>query len=102
MSPPMAPLFLGVWASPTSTRTLLSMSPACCISNIFFFLSKSCRLSNSEKAMFKIPFAAPPELQEPEEWSEDMHDFVKKCLCKEVKERPTAEELLQVKLLSSF
>ena len=36
----------------------------------------------------------PPEI-DPKKWSKEMREFVKICLTKDPKERPSAEELLQ-------
>ena len=36
----------------------------------------------------------PPEI-DPKKWSKDMREFVKICLTKDPKERPSAEELLE-------
>ena len=47
------------------------------------------------KALFVIAHEPPPELQEPEEWSEEFHDFLDGCLQKDPKLRKTASELLE-------
>lgn len=46
-------------------------------------------------AMFKIPTSPPPTLPKPEKWSKDFHDFIKKSLVMDPKERPDAPELLE-------
>jgi serine/threonine protein kinase len=47
------------------------------------------------KALFVIAHEPPPELQEPDEWSEEFHNFLDCCLRKNPKERKTASELLE-------
>ena len=46
------------------------------------------------RALFAIPRQDPPKLKEQAQWSEKMHTFLARCVVKEPKERPTAEELL--------
>lgn len=48
--------------------------------------------------MNRIIFATPPSLSS-SDWSNDLVDFVSRCLVKDVKERASVDELLQV---SSF
>ena len=45
-----------------------------------------------------IPTKPPPFFKNPEKWSADMQEFVKKCLVKNPEERMSATQLLQVKL----
>ncbi len=40
----------------------------------------------------------PPTLREPIKWSQEFNDFVGKALTKNLDQRPTANELLQVSL----
>eukprot|EP00003_Mantamonas_plastica_P005258 TRINITY_DN141_c2_g1_i5.p2 TRINITY_DN141_c2_g1~~TRINITY_DN141_c2_g1_i5.p2 ORF type:complete len:303 (+),score=150.22 TRINITY_DN141_c2_g1_i5:62-970(+) len=47
------------------------------------------------RAIFVIPTQDPPTLTEPERWSDEFNDFIAKCLTKEMKDRPTATELLK-------
>lgn len=47
------------------------------------------------KALFVISTKPPPELDDPEAWSETFHDFLGKCLTKDQDERASAEELLR-------
>ena len=65
-------------------------------------------ISTIEMAEARNPFAGrseedmrsgqPPCLSS-SEWSSDLVDFVKKCLVKDVKERPEVEELLLVSVV---
>ena len=48
------------------------------------------------RALFAIPTKPPPTLSEPAKWSDDFRDFCAKCLVKEVKQRATAKQLLEV------
>jgi len=52
--------------------------------------------------MFLIHKNEPPKLSKPEMWSNEFNDFVAKCLVKEPTGRPSAETLLQVKLIFTF
>ncbi|KAF1428537.1 Myosin-IIIa, partial [Spheniscus magellanicus] len=47
------------------------------------------------RALFKIPRNPPPTLQQPELWSPEFNDFIKKCLTKDYEKRPTVSSLLQ-------
>ncbi|XP_061661821.1 myosin-IIIa [Syngnathoides biaculeatus] len=47
------------------------------------------------RALFKIPRNPPPTLQQPELWSADFNDFIRKCLIKDFELRPNVLELLQ-------
>ncbi|XP_026697426.1 myosin-IIIa isoform X2 [Athene cunicularia] len=47
------------------------------------------------RALFKIPRNPPPTLQQPELWSPEFNDFIKKCLTKDYERRPTVSSLLQ-------
>jgi len=53
------------------------------------------------RALFLITTKGIPALKEPEKWSRDFQDFIKKCLTKEVESRPGAEELLKHPFLKS-
>eukprot|EP00967_Tisochrysis_lutea_P057673 scaffold73168_cov30-Tisochrysis_lutea.AAC.3 len=46
------------------------------------------------RAIFLIPTKPPPHLTEPDKWSSEFNDFVRKCLAKDASERPSASELL--------
>lgn len=50
---------------------------------------------NPAKALFNIPKDPPPTLQAKNQWSPEFHAFLERCLIKDPKERPTAEQLLQ-------
>jgi len=43
-----------------------------------------------------IPSRPPPKLDNPEEFSGELNDFIAKCLVKNADQRPTAKDLLQV------
>ncbi len=47
------------------------------------------------RAIFIISSRPPPSLREPEKWSEDMRDFVGKCLVKDCDRRASAADLLK-------
>ncbi|KAI8920161.1 hypothetical protein DFJ77DRAFT_451412 [Powellomyces hirtus] len=47
------------------------------------------------RAMFKIPFLPPPTLLQPSAYSKQFNDFIARCLVKDPKKRPSAQELLQ-------
>ena len=47
------------------------------------------------RALFLITTKGIPDLKEPHKWSNEMQDFVAKCLDKESETRPTSEELLK-------
>lgn len=51
---------------------------------------------NPMRALFQIPARDSPQLEKQEMWSSNFHDFIAKCLEKNPKKRPTADELLQV------
>jgi hypothetical protein len=51
------------------------------------------------KALFIISTKPPPELDDPDEFSEDFHDFLRLCLTKNQEERATAKQLLGHPLL---
>jgi serine/threonine protein kinase len=46
------------------------------------------------KALFIISAEEPPGLEEPDEWNEDIKDFLKMCLEKDPNHRKTAKELM--------
>ena len=46
------------------------------------------------RALFLITTKGIPDLEEPEDWSIDFRDFVKKSLTKEPQDRPNASDLL--------
>lgn len=48
-----------------------------------------------------IPTNPPPTFRNPDQWSPDFLDFVKKCLVKNPENRATATQLLQVKFSTS-
>lgn len=48
------------------------------------------------RALFLITTQGIPDLQNAESWSSDFRDFVKICLNKDPKARPTAKDLLSV------
>uniref|UniRef100_A0A672SET5 non-specific serine/threonine protein kinase n=1 Tax=Sinocyclocheilus grahami TaxID=75366 RepID=A0A672SET5_SINGR len=52
------------------------------------------RLRN-KTAIFMIPTNPPPTFRKPELWSDELTDFVKKCLVKNPEQRATATQLLQ-------
>ncbi|XP_027031636.1 serine/threonine-protein kinase 3 [Tachysurus fulvidraco] len=47
------------------------------------------------RAIFMIPTNPPPTFRKPELWSDELTDFVKKCLVKNPEQRATATQLLQ-------
>lgn len=47
------------------------------------------------RAIFMIPSRPPPTFQNPENWSEEMNDFLKECLVKNPEKRKDAEELMK-------
>ncbi|XP_029102132.1 myosin-IIIa isoform X1 [Scleropages formosus] len=47
------------------------------------------------RALFKIPRNPPPTLHQPELWSNEFNDFIRKCLIKDFELRPNVHELLQ-------
>uniref|UniRef100_A0AAQ4Q235 non-specific serine/threonine protein kinase n=1 Tax=Gasterosteus aculeatus aculeatus TaxID=481459 RepID=A0AAQ4Q235_GASAC len=57
------------------------------------------RLRN-KTAIFMIPTNPPPTFRKPELWSDDLTDFVKKCLVKNPEQRATATQLLQHPFIS--
>jgi len=46
------------------------------------------------RAIFLIPTSEPPKLPNPDNWTEEFNDFLKVCLQKDPKKRPSAEDLL--------
>lgn len=52
------------------------------------------------RALFLISTKGIPPLAEPDRWSAEMNDFISKCLTLELKQRPTATELLEHPFLS--
>jgi len=46
------------------------------------------------RVIFIIPHRPAPTLQDASKWSPEFSDFLKKCLCKDPAERPTAAQLL--------
>jgi serine/threonine protein kinase len=48
------------------------------------------------RVLFFIPTKPPPTLHDPQHWSDDMRDFLARCLVKDPKLRPDAFELLKV------
>eukprot|EP00035_Acanthoeca_spectabilis_P034487 m.29399 g.29399 ORF g.29399 m.29399 type:complete len:842 (-) comp6682_c0_seq1:165-2690(-) len=46
------------------------------------------------RVLFKIPKAAPPELNEKDKWSDDFHTALSASVTKSVSDRPTARQLL--------
>ncbi|KAL8624111.1 hypothetical protein ACOMHN_036114 [Nucella lapillus] len=51
------------------------------------------------RVLIKIHKSDPPTLDKPRKWSRDFRDFIAKCLIKDPKLRPTAEELLELPFL---
>ena len=49
---------------------------------------------NPMRAMFKIPFLAPPKLAEPDKWSRKLNEFLEASLVKDASKRPSAKALL--------
>uniref|UniRef100_A0A3Q3JMB8 non-specific serine/threonine protein kinase n=1 Tax=Monopterus albus TaxID=43700 RepID=A0A3Q3JMB8_MONAL len=47
------------------------------------------------RALFKIPRNPPPTLHQPELWSDNFNDFIRKCLIKDFELRPNVLDLLQ-------
>jgi len=47
------------------------------------------------RVIFMIPSRPPPKLDNPEEFSGELNDFIAKCLVKNADQRPTAKDLLQ-------
>uniref|UniRef100_UPI00358F5FC0 serine/threonine-protein kinase 3/4-like isoform X2 n=1 Tax=Myxine glutinosa TaxID=7769 RepID=UPI00358F5FC0 len=47
------------------------------------------------RAIFMIPTNPPPTFRQPESWSDEFTDFVRKCLVKNPEHRATATQLLQ-------
>ncbi|XP_077364898.1 myosin-IIIa isoform X2 [Festucalex cinctus] len=47
------------------------------------------------RALFKIPRNPPPSLQQPDLWSDNFNDFIRKCLIKDFELRPNVADLLQ-------
>jgi len=45
--------------------------------------------------MRKIKFEEPPTLKNPENFDSSFHEFIKSCLIKDPKLRPTADEILK-------
>ena len=48
-----------------------------------------------------IPNCPPPHLTDESRWSKEFVDFVAKCLTKDPNQRPTAQQLLEVSILSA-
>lgn len=51
---------------------------------------------NPMRALFQIPARDAPQLEKKELWTATFHDFIAKCLEKNPKKRPDADQLLQV------
>ena len=49
---------------------------------------------NPMKALYLIASQPPPEFSEPSKWSEEMNDFIRRCLVKNPEERADCDELL--------
>lgn len=47
------------------------------------------------RAIFQIPKADPPTLTKPADWSEELNDFLQRCLVKDPAKRPHPNELLK-------
>jgi serine/threonine protein kinase len=54
------------------------------------------------RVLIQIPQAPAPKLKDRDKWSENFHDFIAKCLTKDPSQRPTAEELLKVRIKTTF
>ena len=52
------------------------------------------------RALFLITTKGIPDLKEPSKWSSEFRDFLKKCLTKDVNQRPDGPTLLKVNSLS--
>ena len=52
---------------------------------------------NTMSALYHIPQNDPPTLAEPAIWSDDFHDFLRKCLQKKAEDRSTAADLCKVR-----
>uniref|UniRef100_A0A6B2KX27 Protein kinase domain-containing protein n=1 Tax=Arcella intermedia TaxID=1963864 RepID=A0A6B2KX27_9EUKA len=50
---------------------------------------------NPMRALMQIPLRDSPKLAQPHKWSSQMNDFVSLCLQRDVKKRPTIDELLE-------
>ncbi|XP_032405888.1 serine/threonine-protein kinase 4-like [Xiphophorus hellerii] len=53
------------------------------------------------RAIFMIPTNPPPTFRNPDQWSPDFLDFIKKCLIKNPENRATATQLLQHPFIKS-
>ena len=51
------------------------------------------------RVLLKIQKSDPPKLDLPHKWSKEFNNFIAKCLVKDPNHRPSATEMLQVKLL---
>ena len=49
-----------------------------------------------------IPTKPPPSFRDPNKWSQEFIDFVKRCLVKNPESRATAKELLEVRHMRSY
>jgi len=49
---------------------------------------------NPMQALFEIPKRDPPTMQKPKKWPDSMNNFIKVCLNKEPKSRPTSRKML--------
>lgn len=53
------------------------------------------------RALFQIPRIPPPTLSRPEEYSQQLQDFIGECLVKDLEQRPFARELLEHPLMKT-
>lgn len=52
------------------------------------------------RVLLRIQKSDPPTLQQPNKWSPEFNDFIKRCLIKDPNQRPSIEELLRHKFIS--
>eukprot|EP01088_Endostelium_zonatum_P011446 TRINITY_DN25585_c0_g1_i1.p1 TRINITY_DN25585_c0_g1~~TRINITY_DN25585_c0_g1_i1.p1 ORF type:complete len:919 (+),score=212.80 TRINITY_DN25585_c0_g1_i1:386-2758(+) len=55
---------------------------------------------NPMRVMLNVPVKPPPHLTEPDKWSPELNDFVRKCLTKDPEQRPNAVDMLTHPFLS--
>lgn len=52
------------------------------------------------RVLLRIQKSDPPTLQNPNKWSPEFNDFIKRCLIKDPNQRPTVGELLKHKFIN--